>query len=87
MKKKDYFLISLLTLAALVISYFATYSSYCGWEGCTAWSGFPLPLLLPGGAGYGTYPYIPGIIGNSVLYFGIFWLIFKVWKKKKPSQE
>jgi uncharacterized membrane protein len=80
-----FLLMSSLTLGALVLSYILTYDHYCGWEGCSYGGGFPLPLFVPGGAGYGTSPNIFGIVVDSVLYFIIFYVIFKLRDKlRKP---
>lgn len=84
--RSKFLLISLLTLGALVLSYVLTYESYCGWEGCSSGGGFPLPLLVPGGAGFGMYPNILGIIVDSIFYFIIFYVILRLRDKThKPN--
>jgi len=87
MKKRDFVLISTLTIAALIVSYLATYESYCGSEGCSSWGGFPFKVFTPGGAGFGNYLNIPGVVGNLILYFGIFFIIKKTWWKIKNNLE
>lgn len=87
MKKRDYILISILTLVALIASYFITYGEYCGWEGCTSWGGFPLEILERSGTGHGSNLNILGLLGNSVLYFAIVWVIVRLWKKFNSSQK
>ena len=88
-KKSGYskfLLIPLLTLGALVLSYVLTYESYCGWEGCSSGGGYPLPLFVPGGSGFGTHLNILGIIADSIFYFIIFYVIFQLKDKMhKPS--
>jgi len=86
MKKKEYLIITGLTIAALVISYFATYSSYCGQEGCASGGGFPFPLFTPGSAGFGTDLSIIGILANSIFYFTIFYILFRL-KNKRSNQK
>lgn len=79
--RSRFFLISLLTLGALILSYRLTYYSYCGWEGCSSGGGFPLPLFIPGGSGFGTYPNILGIIADSLFYSIIFYTILRLKDK------